>query len=116
MGDPEIRQRAEVNLRELDFHKRLQELRQALELSQADLAKKANLSQPYIARLERGAIRNIELLTLARTAVALGARIRVVIESDTSTVRSASLDLAELESAHGPIEDDDYDGKWGHGV
>jgi hypothetical protein len=38
------------------------------------------VSQPYIAKLESGRVKNLELRTLVRYAAALGGRVRITIE------------------------------------
>lgn len=47
-------------------------LREAKGLTQTDLARKAKVTQAYIAQLEAGLKRNPSLATLGRTARALG--------------------------------------------
>ncbi len=52
--------------------KMLRSLRKQEGWSQADLAKKAKVSQAYIAKLETGVKKNPSLATLKRIAKALG--------------------------------------------
>ena len=53
---------------------------QAPGLTQTQLAKRLGVSQPVLARMEAGHIKNLQLKTLVRTAAALGARVRIDIE------------------------------------
>ena len=50
----------------------LKELREARELSQVDLAKKAKVGRTYIVKLESGDKKNPSLAVLQRLAKALG--------------------------------------------
>lgn len=50
----------------------LKAIREAKRLTQVDLARKAKVTQAYIAQLEAGAKRNPSLGTLRRIAKALG--------------------------------------------
>lgn len=50
----------------------LQKLRKAKGLTQAELAKKAKVTQAYVAMLERGVKKNPSLAILRRLAKALG--------------------------------------------
>ena len=50
-------------------------------LTQAQLAKRARVSQPYVARLERGEKTNRSLVVLRRLAKALGTTSGAVVEA-----------------------------------
>ncbi len=49
---------------------------------QEDLASAADVSQQTVSRIERGKLDGVTLATLARVAVALGARVRIEIRGD----------------------------------
>jgi len=53
----------------------LRKLREARGLTQADLARKAKVTQPYIALLEAGVKKNPSLATLQRLAKALKVKV-----------------------------------------
>lgn len=59
----------------------LKTLRLHKKLTQAQLAKRAQVSQPYIARLERGEKWNPRLTVLRRLARALGVTSGAVVEA-----------------------------------
>ena len=59
---------------------RVKRLREAREWSQPDLAKRAKVSQAYIAELERGTKRNPSLRITVRLAKALGVPVTALLE------------------------------------
>lgn len=59
-------------MRRRTFATVLRELREAKGLTQVQLAKKADLTQPYLAQLEAGVRKNPSLAILKRLAKALG--------------------------------------------
>ena len=80
--DPEFRRRVDEALNEMRIEQDLAALREARGISQTDLAKRIGVSQPAIARLESGRIKNLTLRTLARYAAALGAQVRLEVIKD----------------------------------
>lgn len=78
--DATFRQEVEALLAEMELEQDLAALREACRVSQAQLARRLGVSQPYIAKLESGRVKNLELRTLVRYATALGGRVRVTIE------------------------------------
>ena len=72
LSSPEARQAYEAARTAYEFGKRVRERREALGLSQAQLAKSAGTSQPAIARLEAGGTEPT-LRTIANLARVLGA-------------------------------------------
>jgi len=60
---------------QLQFGKKLREIRLSKGISQEDLAEKAELHRTYISSVERGE-RNISLVNIQRLAKALGIKIR----------------------------------------
>jgi DNA-binding XRE family transcriptional regulator len=77
--DLQLRQEVEQTLNELRLEQDLIALREARGLSQNQLAKLVGVSQPAIAKIESGRIKNLQLKTLLRTAMALGATVNIQI-------------------------------------
>ena len=65
---------------EILIQQKLADLRVALGLSQRELARRIDVSQPVIARIESRRIKNVTLKTLVRAAAALGARLKIELE------------------------------------
>src|SRR5947208_187664 len=61
----------------------LRSIRRRENISQGELARLTRLSQPYIAKLESGAVPNPELKTLARIATALDRDLTVMLTEPT---------------------------------
>jgi len=74
--------RAQVDelVNEIRIEQKLAALRRKRGLTQIQLAKRLGVSQPVLARMEAGHIKNLQLKTLVRTAAALGARVKIDIE------------------------------------
>ena len=62
------------------FGKMLREFREAKGLTQVEVAKKAGVTQPYIAKLESGDKKNPSLAILKRLAKALGVPVEELVE------------------------------------
>jgi DNA-binding XRE family transcriptional regulator len=80
-------------LKGLRVEQKLIELRKDQNLTQSQLAEKLNVSQPFIAKLERGQLNNFELRTLARAVLALNGTLEIHIKSNSEkppTARAAS--------------------------
>ena|SRR5579872_5967395 len=69
----------EALVNEMMLEEQLADLRKKRGLSQAKLAKLVGVSQPVIARIESGGVRNLTVGTIARTAAALGGRVEIKI-------------------------------------
>jgi transcriptional regulator with XRE-family HTH domain len=82
--DARLRDAVEARLAELRLEQQLVALRQARGLSQGQAARLIGVSQPAIARLESGPVRNVELKTLLRVVTALGGRLNLSIERPTT--------------------------------
>jgi transcriptional regulator with XRE-family HTH domain len=65
---------------EMRLEQELVALRGKRGLSQRDLAKLLGTSQPYVAKLESGRIKNVGVKTLVKCARALGASVTIKIE------------------------------------
>jgi predicted XRE-type DNA-binding protein len=77
--DAALCQQVEERLNELRLEQQLTALREARGLSQTQVAKMVGVSQPAIAKLESGKVRNLQVKTLMRVATALGARVTIEI-------------------------------------
>ncbi len=73
---PKARSRAEAKAKQLRKAMDLAELRQALALSQQELAKKLRVNQPEVAKIEKRA--DMLLSTLAGVLRAMGADLKIV--------------------------------------
>jgi transcriptional regulator with XRE-family HTH domain len=72
-----LRREVEEELAQIMIEHKIASLRKRRRLTQAALAARSGVSQPMIAQIESGRLSNLSLKTLARTARALGARLRV---------------------------------------
>src|ERR1051326_718154 len=72
----EFEMMVQQRLCELRIEQEIAALRQKRGWSQTKLAARAGVSQPFIAKIESGNFKNIELKTLVRIATALGANIQ----------------------------------------
>lgn len=82
MADPANREEIDALMTEMSVEQDLLALREERGLTQGQLAQRVGVSQPVIARLEGGRIKNVELRTLTRLAAALGARVKITFEKD----------------------------------
>lgn len=80
--DSELQQQVEEMLNEMRIEQDLAKLRQDRGLSQSQLARILRVSQPAIAKIESGRVKNLELKTLVRYAIALGSRIKIEVKPD----------------------------------
>jgi transcriptional regulator with XRE-family HTH domain len=86
-ADPQLAQNVDVLLGELRLEQELIALREMRGLTQRDLARLLGTSQPYIAKLESGRIKNVGVKTLAKCAHALGASLKIKIALRPQPVR-----------------------------
>lgn len=89
----EFQDRVDEFLKGLRVEQKLIELRKEREWTQSQLAEVLNVSQPFIAKLERGQLNNFELKTLVRAVLALNGTLKIQIESNSEnppTSRAAS--------------------------
>ena len=85
--DPSARQRVQEMAAKIMIRQDLIALRKARGLTQKQLAERIGVSQPVVAEFESGGARNIELRTLVRAAAALGATLRVTLETEPSRIQ-----------------------------
>lgn len=79
--DPRFRAEVERMLNEMRVRQDLIALREARGLSQAQVARMLGVTQPLIARIESGGVKNLELRTLARLAAVLGGSLKIRVEA-----------------------------------
>jgi transcriptional regulator with XRE-family HTH domain len=72
-----LRREVEDELSQILIEHKIATLRKRRGLTQAELARRSGVSQPMIAQIESGALNNLTLKTLARTARVLGARLKI---------------------------------------
>src|SRR5271154_3232880 len=72
-----LRREAEDELAQILIEHKIANLRKSRGLTQAALAQRSGVSQPMIAQIESGKLNNLTLKTLARTARALGASLKI---------------------------------------
>ena len=77
-----LRQQVEELLNEMRIEQDLLALRQRKGLSQQQLAKTLGVSQPAIAKIESGKVKNLELRTAVRYATALGGSVRIEVRRE----------------------------------
>jgi DNA-binding XRE family transcriptional regulator len=80
LQEPALRARVDELLATMKIEQDLERLRRQCGLTQVQLAKRAGLSQPMIAKLESGRMQNYELRTLCRIAAAVGANVKISFE------------------------------------
>src|ERR1700730_7760148 len=72
-----LRRGVEEELAQILIEHKIANLRKRKGLTQAALARRSGVSQPMIAQIESGKLNNLTLKTLARTARALGASLKI---------------------------------------
>ena len=72
-----LRREVEDELAQILIEHKVATLRKRRGLTQAALARRSGVSQPMIAQIESGKLNNLTLRTLARTARALGASLKI---------------------------------------
>lgn len=72
-----LRREVEEELAQILIEHKVADLRKRRRLSQAALARRSGVSQPMIAQIESGKLNNLTLKTLARTARALDANLKI---------------------------------------
>lgn len=85
--DPKLAREVEEILSEMKLEQELVALRESRGLSQREFAKLLGTTQPYVAKLESGRVKNLGLRTLVKCATALGGRLTLRIESRARSAR-----------------------------
>src|SRR5262249_51085653 len=77
VDEMDLRCEVEEELARILIEHKIASLRKHKGLTQAALARRSGVSQPMIAQIESGKLNNLTLKTLARTARALGASLKI---------------------------------------
>ena len=77
--DANLAERVDADLMRLRVEQDLIALREEQGLSQRDLARRVGVSQPVIARIEAGTVKNLQLRTLLKIASALNGHVDITI-------------------------------------
>jgi DNA-binding XRE family transcriptional regulator len=81
-SDAELNKMVDESLAEMRIEQELAALRERRGMTQRELAARMGVSQPAIAKLESGRVRNLELRTLCRWATALGGQLKIDITGE----------------------------------
>jgi len=76
----DLRREVDVLVNGMKLEQDLIALREQLGLSQRDVAKRLGTSQPYVAKIESGRIKNLGVKTLVKYARAVGGSVTIRIE------------------------------------
>lgn len=79
LKDKKLKEKIEAGVKRLKVISQIVELRQKLKLTQAALAKRIGVSQPFIARIENDKTSNLSLETLIKIVDALNGEIEIRI-------------------------------------
>ena len=79
-SDPQLAREVDELINAMKIEQELVALREKRGLSQRDLAERLGTSQPYVAKLESGRVKNLELKTLVKCATALDATLVVHLQ------------------------------------
>ncbi|MFI5352771.1 MAG: helix-turn-helix domain-containing protein [Candidatus Binatales bacterium] len=94
-----LRTEVEDELAEIMIEHKIAKLRKKQRLTQAALARRSGVSQPMIAQIESGALNNLTLKTLARTARALGASLKIDLVPRSSSGRRGRSSVSQRVSS-----------------
>jgi transcriptional regulator with XRE-family HTH domain len=103
-ADPKLARDVDELLNEMRIEQELVALRERRGLSQRDFARLLGTSQPYVAKLESGRIKNLGLRTLLKCATALGGR--VTLRRGPYAFPGSAWDVAAPDGAPRREEDD----------
>ena len=92
-ADPRLARKVDDLVNKMKLEQELTGLREKRGLSQRQLAKLLGTSQPYVAKLESGRIKNLGVNTLVKYARALGGSVTIKIEPDKRAVAARSARL-----------------------
>lgn len=89
--DPHMEQRVATLMNEMELEMGLAKLRQQRGVSQGELARRIGVSQPAVAKIESGRVKNLELKTIVKYIAALGGRLRIEVAPAHGTGRPLKL-------------------------
>ena len=103
-ADSKLAREVDELVNEMMIEQELVALREKRGLSQRDLATLLGTSQPYVAKLESGRIKNLGLKTLVKCATALDARLTVRLEPrHTGRKQGGSRKAAKTSGSRRPL-------------
>lgn len=88
--DPDLKSRVKKRLNELKLEEELIRLRKEKGLSQSQFAKILGVSQPFVAKLESGRVKRLNVETLVRAAEAAGYKFSIRFEPNGNHINGAS--------------------------
>jgi transcriptional regulator with XRE-family HTH domain len=94
-----LRREVEDELAQILIEHKIANLRKRRGLTQAALARRSGVSQPMIAQIESGKLNNLTLKTLARTARALGASLKIDLVPRSTSGRHSPIPAKSPASA-----------------
>jgi transcriptional regulator with XRE-family HTH domain len=98
-----LRREVEDELAQILIEHKIASLRKRRGLTQAALARRSGVSQPMIAQIESGRLNNLTLKTLARTARALDASLKIdLVPRSTSNKRGRAADKSRASRSSQP--------------
>ncbi len=81
-ADPRLAREVDETLNQMRLEQDLAALRESRKLSQRQVAKLLGTSQPYVAKLESGRVKNVGVSTLVKYARALGGTVSIQIKAN----------------------------------
>lgn len=88
-ADKAFARRVDALVNEMKIEQELVALREKKGISQRAAARLIGASQPYVAKLESGRIKNLGIKTLVKYATALGGKLTLKIDTASSGSRSS---------------------------
>jgi len=98
-ADPRLAQEVDEILGEMRLEQDLAALRAKRKLTPRQVAKLIGTSQPYVAKLESGRVKNVEIGTLVKYARALGGTVSIQIKPGRRAVARRALVRKSAEGA-----------------
>ena len=92
-ADPRLERAVEDLLLEMKLEQQIIALREKRGLTQRQLARRLGTSQPYVAKLESGRVKNLGVRTLVKCARALGASVSIRMLPASRPAATAGLRL-----------------------
>ncbi len=93
-ADPHLARQVEAILDEMRLEQDLAALRERRKLTQRQVARLLGTSQPYVAKIESGRVKNLGIGTLVKYARALGGTVTVQIKPRATVARRGRLKKA----------------------
>ena len=91
--NPRLKARVETIVQEMELEQELVRLRRERGFSQVTVAKLLGVSQPAVAKIESGKDKNLGVMTLAKYAAALGAKVMIKFDSSPGLQRAKVIGL-----------------------